>query len=44
MIDLYLLILAVTSQIFHPTAELAMPIGIPTKDTKAETETHPDLT
>ena len=26
---------------FHPTAELTMPVGIPTKEAKAEIETHP---
>ena len=28
-------------QIFNSTAELAIPIGIPTKEAKAEIETHP---
>ena len=38
--DLYFLILTVISQIFNPTAELKMPIGIPITDAKAEIETH----
>ena len=41
MIDLYFLILAVIAQIFYPTAELAIPIGIPTNEAKAEIETDP---
>ena len=28
-------------QIFNPIAELVTPIGIPTKEVKAEMETHP---
>ena len=28
-------------KIFDPTAELVIPIGIPTKEAKAEMETHP---
>ena len=35
------LISAVITQIFNPIVELAIPIGIPTKETKAEMETHP---
>ena len=31
---------AVITQIFNPIAELVIPIGIPTKEAKAETETH----
>ena len=31
----------VIAQVFNQTAELAMPIGIPTKETKAEIESHP---
>ena len=38
IIDLYFLILF---QVFHPTAELALPSGIPTKEAKAYMETHP---
>ena len=40
-IDLCFLIPEVITQIFYPTAELAIPIGIPTKGAKAEMETHP---
>ena len=29
------------AQIFHPKAELMIPIGIPTKRAKSEMETHP---
>ena len=39
IIDLYLLIPAVFAQIFNPTAELIIPIGIPTKEAKAERKT-----
>ena len=39
--QLYFLIPAVIAQIFHPTAELVIPIRIPNKETKAEIETHP---
>ena len=38
--DLYFLNSAVIAQIFGPIAELVVPIGIPTKDTKAEMATH----
>ena len=38
-IDLYFLIIAVIAQIFNPTAEFAMPIGIKAKEVKAKT--HP---
>ena len=41
IIDLYFLIAAVITQIFNPIVELAIPIGIPTKEGKAEIETHP---
>ena len=41
IIDLYFLIAAVIAQIFNPIAELVIPIGIPTKEAKAEMETHP---
>ena len=41
IIDLYFLIPAVITQIFNPIAELLIPIGIPTKEAKAEMETHP---
>ena len=35
IIDLYFLILAVIAYIFNPIAELAIPIGIPSKEAKA---------
>ena len=35
------LIPAVIVQIFNPLAELIIPIGIPSKEAKAETEIHP---
>ena len=42
IIDLYFfLIAAVITQIFNPTAELVIPIGISTKEAKAEMETYP---
>ena len=41
IIDLFFLIPAVITQIFNPIAELAIPIGAPTKKAKVETETHP---
>ena len=40
---LYFLISAVIAQIFNPIAELVAPIGIPTKEGKAEMETHPGI-
>ena len=40
-IDLYFLIPAVITHIFDPIVELAIPIGIPIKEAKAEMETHP---
>ena len=40
IIDLYFLIAAVVSQIFNPTAGLAIPIGVLTKEAKVATETH----
>ena len=39
--DLQILIPAVIAQIFNPIAELVTPIAIPTKEAKAEMETHP---
>ena len=39
--DFCLLISVVIAQMFNPTAELVMPIRIPTKESKAEIETHP---
>ena len=41
IIDLYFSIPAVTTQIYNPIAELVAPIGIPTKEAKAEIEMHP---
>ena len=41
ILDLYLLIPAVIAQIFNAIVELVIPIGIPTKEEKAEMETHP---
>ena len=38
IIELYFLMNEVTAQIFIPTAELATPAGIPTREAKAETE------
>ena len=38
IIDLYFLIPAVVTQIFNSIAELVTPIGIPTKEAKAEME------
>ena len=40
-IGLHFLIPAVNTQIFNPVAELVTLIGIPTKEAKAEMETHP---
>ena len=40
IIDLYFLIAAVITKIFYPTAELAIPIGIPTKEAKVQMETQ----
>ena len=41
IVDLYFLIAAVIAQIFNPIVELIIPLGIPTKEAKAEIETHP---
>ena len=41
IIDLYFLIPAVITKIHNPIAELVILIGIPTKEAKAEIETHP---
>ena len=41
IIDLYFLIPAVITQIFNPIVKLAIPIGILTKEAKADMETHP---
>ena len=40
IIDLYLLIHVVITQISNPVAELEIAIGIPTKKLKAEMEIH----
>ena len=40
IIDLHFLIPEVIAQIFNPIAEFIFPIGIPTKEAKAEMETH----
>ena len=41
VINLYLLIPAVTKQIFNQTAELAIPTGTSVTEAKAEIETQP---
>ena len=41
IIDLYLLILAVTTQNYNPIAELVIPIETLTKEATLEMETHP---
>ena len=41
IIDLYFLIPAAIAQIFNPITELVIPIGIPSKEAKAEIEIHP---
>ena len=40
IIALYFLIPAVITQTCNPIAELVIPIGIPTKETKVEMEAH----
>ena len=40
---LIFLIVKVIAQIFNPVVELVIPIGIPTKEAKAEIETHPAI-
>ena len=40
IVDLYFVIPVVIAQIFNPSAELAMLIGIPTKEGKTKIETH----
>ena len=40
IIDLYVLIPAAIAQIFNPTAELVIPIGMSSKEAKAEIEIH----
>ena len=39
--NLYFLIAAVITQIFNPIGEIVILTGIPTKEAKAEMETHP---
>ena len=41
IIDLYFLIPAAIAQIFHPIAELVIPIGLSSKEAKAEIQIHP---
>ena len=41
IIDLYISIAAVITQIFNPIAELVIPKRIPTKEAKSEMEIHP---
>ena len=41
IIDLYFLIPAIIAQILNPIPELVIPIGIPSKEAKAEMEIHP---
>ena len=40
IVDLYLLVSAVIAQNFDPIVELVIPIGIPSKEAKAEIEIH----
>ena len=40
-LDLYFLVPAVITQIFNHVAVLVIPIEIPSKEAKAENETHP---
>ena len=40
-IVLCILVPAVIAQIFNPVPEFVIPIGIPTKEAKAEMKTHP---
>ena len=40
IMDLYILIPAVIAQIFSPIEELVIPLGIPSKEAKAEIEIH----
>ena len=41
IIDLYFLIAKVIAQIVYPIVELAIPIGLLTKEAKSEIEKHP---
>ena len=43
IIDLYFPIPVVIGQVFHSTAELTIPIGIPTKEAKTENEILPEI-
>ena len=40
IIDLYSLVPVIIAQIFNPIVELVIPIGIPSKEAKAEIEIH----
>ena len=40
MIDLYFLIPVFIAQIFNPAAELVIPTGTPTNETKTEIKKH----
>ena len=44
IIGLYFVIPPAIAQIFNSFAELVIPIGIPSKEAKAETEIHPVIT
>ena len=41
IIDLYLILPAVIALVFNPIAELIIPVGISTKETKQEIEINP---
>ena len=41
IIDLYFLILRAIEHIFNTISKFVIPIGIPSKDAKAETDVHP---
>ena len=41
IIDLYFLITVAIALIYNPIAELIIPIGIPSKETKSEIEINP---
>ena len=43
LLDLYFLIPVAIEEILNPVAELVIPIRIPTKEAKAEMETHPTI-
>ena len=40
IINLYFLLPAFIAHIFNPTAELVIPIGMPSKEAKAEIQIH----